>query len=174
VSEDDTTTPRRNTTMNTRTRSTFAAVLATAALVAVAPAAEAATVDRFDRSAFDSAAVASGSGYTMAGATSGEFGGYLSLAIQAADGSLPAQGQCEPADVQAVLTVADVETFTIATTGELCSHFIDGTPTLNAYFGAKQVQYAGTHRKARVSDGSIGFTKSFMGGLGSVGLSVRW
>ena len=60
------------------------------------------------------------------------------------------------------------------TTGELCSHFIDGTPTLNAYFGAKQVEYVGTHKRARVSDGMIGFTKSFLGAQGSVGLSVRW
>ena len=123
-------------------RSTLIPTLAAAALILVAPAAQAAppSVDRFDRSAFDSAGVVTGSGYSMAGATSGELGGHLTLAVQAADGTIPAQGQCETADVQAVLTVAPGESFAIDTTGELCSHFIDGTPTLNAYFGAKQVE----------------------------------
>jgi hypothetical protein len=155
-------------------RSTLTAALAAAALVLVAPTAQAAKADRFDRSAFDSTPVVTGSGYSMEGATAGELGGYLSLAVQASDGTLPAQGECEVADVQAVLTVAPGESFTISTTGEVCSHFIDGTPTLNAYFGAKDVSYSGTHKRARVSDGSIGFTKSFLGAQGSVGLSVRW
>jgi hypothetical protein len=70
--------------------------------------------------------------------------------------------------------VAPGEFFTISTTGELCSHFIDGTPTLNAYFGDKQVSYSGTHKHARVSNGSIAFTNSWLGGQGAVGLSVRW
>ena len=156
-------------------RRTLIPALAAAAVILVAPAAQAApSVDRFDRSAFDSAGVVTGSGYSMAGATSGELGGYLTLAVQAADGTLPAQGQCETADVQAVLTVSPGESFAVETTGELCSHFIDGTPTLNAYFGAKQVEYVGTHKRARVSDGMIGFTKSWLGAQGSVGMSVRW
>ena len=155
-------------------RSTITAALAAAALILVAPAAQAATVDRFDRSAFDSSPVVTGSGYTMSGATAGELGGHLSLSVQASDGTLPAQGECETADVQAVLTVAPGESFTIDTTGELCSHFIDGTPTLNAYFGAKQVSYSGTHKHARVTNGIIGFKNSFLGAQGSVGLSVRW
>lgn len=155
------------------TRSTFTAAFA-AVLILVTPAAQAATSDRFDRSAFDRAPVVTGSGYTMSGATAGELGGHLSLSVQATDGTLPAQGQCETADVQAVLTVAPGESFAIDTTGNLCSHFIDGTPTLNAYFGAKQVSYTGTHKRARVRDGSIGFKNSFIGAQGSVGLSVRW
>ena len=157
-------------------RSILVPALAAATLLLVAPAAQAApsSVDRFDRSAFDGAGVETGSGYSMAGATSGELGGYLTLEVQAADGTIPAQGQCETADVQAVLTVSPGESFAIDTTGELCSHFIDGTPTLNAYFGAKQVEYVGTHKKARVSDGMVAFTKSWLGAQGSVGLSVRW
>jgi hypothetical protein len=155
-------------------RSAFTAALAAAALLLVSPAAHAAKVDRFDRSAFDGSPVVSGSGYSMEGATSGELGGYLSLSVEASDGTLPAQGECEIANVQAVLTVAPGESFTISTTGELCSHFIDGTPTLNAYFGAKQVSYSGTHKHARVTNGNIGFTRSFLGAQGSVGLSVRW
>ena len=115
-----------------------------------------------------------GSGYAMSGATAGELGGHLNLSVQAADSTLPAPGQCETAYVQAVLTVAPGESFAIDTIGELCSHFIDGTPTLNAYFGAKQVSYTGTHKRARVSDGIIGFKNSFIGAQGSIGLSVRW
>jgi len=155
-------------------RSTLTAAFAAAALILVIPAAQAAASDRFDRSAFDGAPVVTGSGYAMSGATAGELGGHLSLSVQATDGTLPAQGQCETADVQAVLTVAPGESFAIDTTGELCSHFIDGTPTLNAYFGAKQVSYTGTHKHARVSDGIIGFKNGFIGAQGSIGLSVRW
>ena len=155
-------------------RSTITATIAGAVLVLATPAAQAASVDQFDRRAFDNAPVVTSSGYTMAGATAGELGGYLSLSVQATDGSVPAQGQCETADVRAVLTVAPGETFTINTNGELCSHFIDGTPTLNAYFGAKEVSYSGTHKRARVSNGMISFSHSFLGALGSVGMSVRW
>lgn len=149
-------------------------VAASAAVLLATPAAQAATSERFDRSAFDGAPVVSSTGYTMSGATSGELGGHLSLAVRASDGTLPGQGQCETADVHAVLTLAPGESFTIDTRGELCSHFIDGTPTLNAYFGAKQTSYTGTHKRARVTDGSIAFRHSFLGAQGSVGLSVRW
>jgi hypothetical protein len=153
---------------------TRASALAAASLILVAPGAHGATTDRFDRSAFDSAAVVTSSGYTMSGDTAGELGGHLSLSVHASDRTLPTQGQCETADVHAVLTVEPGESFTISTTGELCSHFIDGTPTLNAYFGAKQVAYSGTHKRARVTNGSIGFTSGFLGAQGSVGMNVRW
>lgn len=164
--------------MNARTsRGTFvtvATVVAAGALTFVAPAAQAGSVDRFDRSAFDSTPVVTASGYSMGGATSGELGGYFTLSVQAADGTVPGTGECETADVRAVLTVSPGEVFSIATSGELCGHVIDGHPILNAYFGAKQVDYTGTHKKARVSNGMIAFTNSFLGAQGSVGLSVRW
>jgi hypothetical protein len=155
-------------------RTTLAAVLAAATVVLVTPTAQAASVDRFDRSTFDSTPEVTASGFSMAGDTAGELGGHLSLSLRASDGTLPAQGQCENADVSAVLTVSPGETFTINTVGELCSHFIDGTPSLNAYFGAKQVSYSGSHKRARVTDGSIGFSNGFLGALGQVGLTVRW
>jgi hypothetical protein len=147
---------------------------ATAALVLAAPEAQAATRERFDRSAFDRAPVVTSTGYSMAGDTAGELGGHLSMSIQVKDGTLPTWGECEPASVQAVLTVSPGESFAIDTTGELCSHFIDGTPTVNAYFGNKQVEYTGSHKHARVTDGMIAFKHSWLGGQGSVGLSVRW
>ena len=149
--------------------------LATSAALALAsPGAQAATTVRFDRSAFDRAPVVTTTGYSMAGDTAGELGGHLSLSVQVKDGTLPAWGECEPATVGAVLTVSPGESFAIATTGELCSHFIDGTPTVNAYFGKKQVSYTGSHKHARVTDGLIAFKHSWLGGQGSVGMSVHW
>ena len=149
--------------------------LATSAALALAsPGAQAATTVRFDRSAFDRAPVVTTTGYSMAGDTAGELGGHLSLSVQVKDGTLPAWGECEPATVGAVLTVSPGESFAIATTGELCSHFIDGTPTLNAYFGKKQVSYTGSHKHARVTDGLIAFKHSWLGGQGSVGMAVHW
>jgi hypothetical protein len=155
-------------------RSTLTAVLAVVALTLVAPAAHAASKDRFDRSAFDGTPVVTSSGYDMKGATSGELGGYLSLSVQASDGSVPGANECESADVRAVLTVSPGETFTINTTGELCGHFNDGTPSLNAYFDDEQVTYSGSHKKARVSNGMVAFTNSFFGAQGFVGMSVKW
>jgi hypothetical protein len=156
-------------------RKTLATTLAVAAtLVLAAPTAHAKTVDRFDRRAFDPAPVVTSSGYAMSGATAGELGGHLKLSFVAADGSLPARAQCERAEVRAVLTVAPGESFAIATTGEVCSHVIDGSPTLNADFRNKHVRYTGPHKHARVTDGMISFSHSFLGAQGSVGLSVRW
>ena len=150
------------------------ALATSAALALASPAAQAATTVRFDRSAFDRAPVVTTTGYSMAGDTAGELGGHLSLSVQVKDGTLPAWGECEPATVGAVLTVSPGESFAIATTGELCSHFIDGTPTLNAYFGKKQVSYTGSHKHARVTDGLIAFKHSWLGGQASVGMSVHW
>lgn len=156
------------------------ALVATAAAFALAaPAAQAAppgtTQDRFDRSAFDSTPVVTASGYSMSAATRGELGGHLELSVQAVDGTVPAAGKCEKADVRAVLTVAPGETFTITTRGELCGHVVDGSPTLSAAFRNRHVKYAGTHKRAKVvGEGLIGFGHSWLGAQGSVGMSVRW
>ena len=152
------------------------ALVATAAAVSLAaPAAQAATVERFDRSAFDSAPVVTASGYSMSADTRGELGGRLELSVRAVDGSVPASGTCEKADVRAVLTVAPGESFTITTRGELCGHIVDGSPTLNASFRNRHVTYDGTHRRAQVvGEGLIAFNHSWLGAQGSVGMSVRW
>ena len=159
-----------------RIRTTVTAAAAGTALVLVAPSADAATLTRFDRSAYDAAPVVTAAGYSISAATSGELGGYLTLSVRATDGSMPSQGQCEPAAVHAVLTVAPGEQFTIDTTGDLCSHVVDGSPSVNAYFGDKQTAYTGTaHRRARVvGDGLIASNRSWLGAQGSVGFSVRW
>ena len=145
-----------------------------AATVAVAPAAQAKTVEFFDRSAFDPAPVVTAAGWSLSAPTAGELGGWLDMTVTAADGTIPANGTCEPADVDAVLTVTPGESFTIHTTGELCAHFLDGTPSLFASFRDKQTTYSGPQKKAKVvGDGFVGFGSSFSGAQGSVTMSVR-
>lgn len=147
---------------------------AAAATLLITPSAYAASTETYDRSAFDGTPEVIASGWTLSAATSGELGGWLDMSVQAADGSVPPAGQCEPANVDAVLTVAPGETFTVHTTAELCGHFIDGSPSLFGSFGAKQVTYHGAHKKARlVGDGFVSFGRSAIGALGSVTLTVR-
>ena len=155
-------------------RSVLAAAAVAVAITVTASPAHAATLESFQRSAFDGTPVVSAAGYVMAGPTSGELGGHLQLSVKAADDTVPEAGQCETATVQAVLTVADRETFTIDTSGELCT-LRDGSPRLNAYFGDKQTTYTGTHKRAKIAgDGLIAFSNSWFGAQGSVALSVRW
>lgn len=157
------------------TRIVAAAVTAaTAAMLAVALPAQAKTVDSFDRRAFDSSPDVTTAGWTISAPTAGELGGWLDMTVTAADGAKPTNGTCEPATVDAVLTVAPGEAFTIRTTGELCARFIDGTPSLFGSFGAKQMSYSGPHKKAKVvGDGFVSFGHSFLGAQGAVTLSVR-
>lgn len=112
----------------------------------------------------------------LSAATSGALGGWLSLTVTADDGTLPTTpGVCESVAVDVVLTASPGEVFTIATSGDLCTHFLDGTSTLSASFGAKQVSYSGSHRRARlVGDGLIGFKRDFTGALAAVSATLRW
>ncbi len=149
------------------------ALVATVATVAVAAPAQAKTVDSFDRSAFDATPTATAAGWSISAATSGELGGWLDMTVRALDGTTPAAGGCEPAAVDAVLTVAPGETFTIHTTAELCAHVVDGSPSL--FGGFDSATYAGSRKKARlVGDGFVGFGAGFLGAQGSVTLAVRW
>ena len=159
--------------MNARTL--IGGVAVGAALTLIAPSAQAATLERFDRTAFDTTPDASAAGWSISHATAGELGGWLDMTVRAQDGSIPENGQCEMADVDAVLTVSPGESFAVHTTGELCAHFIDGTPSLFGSFGDRQATYTGTHRKARiVGDGNVGFGSSWLGAQGAVTLAVRW
>ena len=152
----------------------LAATAATAAVLTVASPAQAKAVEMFDRSAFDSTPVVTASGWSISAPTAGELGGWLDMTVTAADGTKPSNGACETATVDAVLTVAPGESFTIHTTGELCAHFTDGTPSLFGSFGAKQTSYSGPHKKAKlVGDGFVSFGHSFLGAQGAVTLSVR-
>jgi hypothetical protein len=152
-----------------------AAVAAAATALFTAPAAHAATVQTFDRRAFDASPDITASGWSISAATAGELGGWLDMSVNAVDGTVPAAGQGETATVDSVLTVAPGESFTIHTTGDLCAHFIDGSPSLFGSFNAKQVTYSGTHKKARLAgDGFVSFGYNAVGAQGDVTLSVRW
>jgi hypothetical protein len=152
----------------------LAATAATAAVLSVASPAQAKTVESFDRRAFDSTPVVTASGWSISAPTAGELGGWLDMTVTAGDGTKPSNGTCEVANVDAVLTVAPGVSFTIRTTGELCAHFTDGTPSLFGSFGAKQMSYSGPYKKAKlVGDGFVSFGHSFLGAQGSVALSVR-
>ena len=152
----------------------LAATAATAAVLSVAAPAQAKSVETFDRRTFDSTPVVTDSGWSISAPTAGELGGWLDMTVTAADGTKPSNGTCELATVDAVLTVAPGESFTIHTTGELCAHFTDGTPSLFGSFGAKQMSYSGSHKKAKlVGEGFVSFGHSFLGAQGAVTLSVR-
>jgi hypothetical protein len=152
----------------------LAATAATAAVLTAAAPAQAKTVESFDRRAFDGTPVVTASGWSLSAPTAGELGGWLDMTVTAADGTKPSNGTCELATVDAVLTVAPGESFTIRTTGELCAHFTDGTPSLFGSFGAKQMSYSGSHKKAKlVGEGFVSFGHSFLGAQGAVTLSVR-
>jgi hypothetical protein len=160
-----------------RTSSILTATVAGVAITLATPAAHATKLELFNRYAADSAPVVSESGYVMEGTTNGEPGSYLQVSVKAVDNSLPADGECEPASVHAVLTVAPRETFTISTTGELCGIVGDGSPALTASFGDLQTTYSGTaHKRARVvGEATIKSRTSWFGASGAVeGLSVRW
>jgi hypothetical protein len=159
--------------MHTRIVAATAAA-ATAAVLAVAAPAQAASVEAFDRSAFDTSPDVTVAGWAISAPTSGELGGWLDMTVTVTDGSIPANGTCEPANVDAVLTVAPGETFTIHTVADLCTHLLDGTPSLFGSFGAKQTTYSGAHKKARVvGEGFVSFGRGHLGAQGTVSLSVR-
>lgn len=152
-----------------------AAATATATVLAVTTPAHAARVESFDRSAFDTSPDVTVAGWTISAPTAGELGGRLDMTVTVADGTIPANGTCEPANVDSVLTVAPGEAFTIHTVADVCTHFLDGTPSLFGSFDAKQTTYSGTHKKARVvGDGFVSFGHSFLGAQGTVTLAVRW
>ena len=152
----------------------LAATAATATVLTVATPAQAKSVETFDRRAFDSTPVVTASGWSISAPTAGELGGRLDMTVTAADGTKPSNGTCELATVDAVLSVAPGESFTIRTTGELCGIVTVGTPSLFGSFGARQMSYSGSHKKAKlIGEGFVSFGHSFLGAQGSVTLTVR-
>ena len=161
-----------------RTRPILATALVAATLAVVPLAAHAADAELVSRSTFDSAPTVSSSTIHVDGATAGPLGGFLDLTARAQDGTLPAvQGDCEVADVTAVLTLSPGEQLAVSTTGEICMHQFSPTLVLQSYFDKQDVTYAGTeHRKAKiVGDGSIAASNgTFLGFGASFSTSVRW
>ena len=143
-------------------------------LVLGAPGAQARPSYEFiDRAAFDGAPTITEAGYTMSAATRGELGGHLDLTVLAVDGTLPGANQCEAATADATLTTSPGETWEISTTGEICGHFTDGSPSFNAGFGKNQVTYTGPRTRIQLKSGFVSFGYSWLGAQGSVALSIR-
>jgi hypothetical protein len=159
-------------------RTILAAAAASIALVGLgSTTAQAASLERVDRSAFDATPQRSTESLHLDGDTAGPLGGRLDLTISSPDGSLPtAPGTCEQVDVSATLTVSPGEVLTVHTTGEACAHVISGALQVNAFFDAKDVVYSGTeHKKAKlVGDGLIAAADGFLGAQASFSAAVRW
>lgn len=162
--------------MRSRTLLFGAAVAAT--LSATSVPAHAAEAQLIDRSAYDQSVDRTAGAFRVAGDTRGDLGGYLDVTVTAVDGSLPTGSNvCEPATVDAVLTVSAGETLSVVTTGELCTSFSGDALTFNAGFGTKNLSYVGTaHRKVKVvGDGLISVGDiGWFGGQASFSASVRW
>jgi hypothetical protein len=159
-------------------RSTILTATAAVALVVALPAAaDAATLEHFDRSLYDATPQVSAASWHFDGPTAGPLGGALDLVVTATDGTFPTVfGSCEPVAVKADLQVSPGEVLRIATTGEACAHVVDGSLTVNAYFGRGDVTYDGTeHKKAKVvGDGIVAAKAGWLGGQASVAADVRW
>lgn len=158
-----------------RTSSTaLVTTLAGTALVLAAPGAQARpSYELIDRAAFDGAPIITEAGYTMSAPTRGELGGHLTLTVLAVDGTLPGANQCEAATADATLTTSPGETWEISTTGEICGHVTDGSPSFSAGFGKNQVSYTGPRTRVQVKNGLVSFGHSWLGAQGSVALSIR-
>jgi len=126
---------------------------------------------------FDSAVETTADSIRIAGATRGELGGFLDVTVTATDESLPTGSNgCEPAVVDAVLTLSPGETLAAMVPGEACTTFFGDALTVNAAIGQKDLAYAGTaHRDAKlVGDGLIAASNGWLGGQASFLASVRW
>jgi hypothetical protein len=161
-----------------RTRSVVATAVTTIALsVALATSTQAKETEFVDRSLFDGTPERTASTLYLEGPTAGPLGGAMAVTVTAADGTLPTTfGACEPVDVAAILTLAPGEQLTVNTSGEACAHFMDGTLRLNAFFGKKDVTYAGSEYKSAklVGDGLIAAAHQWYGGQASFSGSFRW
>lgn len=161
-----------------RARPLLITAVATALLSVVPVTANAATHREYlDRSTFDSTVEQTAATYRIAGATSGELGGYFDVTVTAKDGSLPVGSQvCEPARIDAVLTIAPGETLTIHARAELCTSFYGDKLVATAAVSNRNVDYDGTHRQFRVVREALltaAFT-SWFGGQAAFNGDIRW
>lgn len=161
-----------------RPRSLLIAAAAAAALSVVPLTAQAAETVYIDRAAYDAVVDQTADSLRVAGATRGELGGYLDVTVIATDGTLPVGSNvCEPASVDAVLTVAPGETLAANVPGELCTGFYGDSMTVNAAVTKKDLTYQGTaHHNAKVAgEGliSVGVI-SWFGGNAAFSVPVKW
>ena len=162
-----------------RHRSLLAATLATAALSALPLTAHAAQAELIDRSNYVGSVERTADSVRIAAATSGELGGYLDVTMTAQDGSLPVGSEvCEPVTIDAVLTVAPAETFTLHVPGEACTTFYGDALRGSADFDNQDVAYEGTHKKVKVvGEGRISATVGGIfpdSGQANFSATVRW
>lgn len=163
-----------------RPRSLLLTAVATVALSALPLAAQAGahSNELIDRAMYDPTVEQTAASLHIAAATRGELGGYLDVTVTSTDGSLPTGSNiCEPAIVDAVLTVSPGETLSAQVPGELCTGFYGDSMTANAAIDKKDLEYEGTaHRKAKVvGEGlvSVGVINNF-GGQGAFSVAVKW
>lgn len=101
----------------------------------------------------------------------------MDVTVLAPDGTLPTTfGSCEPARVEATLTVAPGKVVTVRTDGEACAHIVDGSLTVNAGFRKRDVTFAsaGRSRPRLVGEGLVAVAHSQLGGQASLFATVRW
>jgi hypothetical protein len=160
-----------------RARSLLLATTAAVALTALPMTAQAADSELIDRANYDATVDRTPASMHIAAATRGELGGYLDVTVTADDGTLPVGSNvCEPATVDAVLTIAPGETFTVRAAGEACTTFYGDSIQANAAFGTKDMTYLGTHKKAKiVGEGflSVGVI-DWLGGQAAFSATVKW
>jgi hypothetical protein len=161
-----------------RPRSLLIATTAAVAFTALPLTADAAEGTYIDRANYDATVDRTDASLRVAAATRGDLGGYLDMTLTADDGTLPTGSNvCEPATLDAVLTIAPAETFAVHTTAEACTTFSGDSIQAFAGFGAKDLEYTGTHKKAKLADRegflSIGVIDGF-GGQAAFSANVRW
>ena len=160
-----------------RASSLLIATTAAVALSALPMTAQAADSVWIDRANFDATVDETPGSMHIAAATRGELGGFLDVTLTADDGTLPVGSNvCEPATVDAILTIAPAETFTVRAPGEVCTTFSGDSITANAAFGTRDLTYVGTHKKAKI-DGE-GFLAvgviDWLGGQTAFSATVKW
>lgn len=151
--------------------------LAAAVLATAAPAVAAPTAELVNRSLFDATPERTAAVFRLDGPTAGPPGGTMTVEATAADGSLPASpGECEPARVDAVVTLAPGEVLAVDTAGEVCTHPFGGQLQVVAGFRNRHLEYTGTaHQRARlVGDGLLSAAEHPFGGQASFSASIRW
>lgn len=163
-----------------RPRSLLVTATAAAALTAIPLTAQACQrpAELIDRFAYDATVEQTAGSFHIAGATSGELGGYLDVIVATKDGSLPTGSDvCEPAIVTTVLTVSPGETRSSRVKGDLCTGFYGDSMTVNATVRTKDLHYSGTaHHKPRVVGDGLIAAGVFLPGYGQAtfSASVRW
>ena len=160
-----------------RVRSVLLATTAAVLFSALPMTAQAADSEWIDRANFDATVDETPGSLHIAAATRGELGGYLDVTLTADDGTLPVGSNvCEPATVDAILTIAPGETFTVRAPGEACTTFSGGSIQANAAFGTEDLTYEGTHKKAKiVGEGFLAMgVIDWLGGQAAFSATVKW